>query len=92
MEVNQARLQGSDIDGKEASVEISYRRQPWYEAYMAALFEANRKQILVRIRHAEQQILARERELLTHGNELSEQHALNNALHALHALSSCMQV
>jgi hypothetical protein len=59
---------------------------------MAALFEANRKQMRERISYAEQLILVRERELLVQANDLTEQRALSNALHALHALASCLNV
>jgi len=59
---------------------------------MAALFESNRKQIRERITYAEQLILVRERELLVQSNDLTEQRALNDALHALHALASCLSV
>lgn len=58
---------------------------------MAALFEADRGQMEERIRDAEQFILLRERELLAARAELPEQRALNNALHALHALHTCMK-
>ena len=68
-----------------------YRSQPWYEAYMAALFEADRGRMAERIRAAEQLILSRERELLAARAELPEQHVLNNALHALRALQACLR-
>ena len=68
-----------------------YRSQPWYDAYMAALFESDRVQIEQKIRSAEQLILFRERELLGERDDLSEHRALNNALHALHALHMCMK-
>lgn len=68
-----------------------YRSQPWYAAYMAALFEANRGQMEERIRTAERLILARERELLGARAELPEQRVLNGALHALRALRSCLK-
>ena len=68
-----------------------YRSQPLYEAYMAALFEADRGRMAERIRAAEQLILSRERELLAARAELSEQHVLNNALHALRALQACLR-
>jgi len=77
---------------RNVAVEIPHRRQPWYAAYMAALFESERHRIRERINCAEQLILARERELLAQNNDLTEQRALNNALHALHALASCLNV
>ena len=74
------------------SDQAPHRQQAWYAAYMAALFEANRKQMRERISHAEQLIQVREQELLMHANDLTEQRALSNALHALHALASCLNV
>ena len=68
-----------------------YRSQPWYEAYLAALFEADRGQMEGRIRAAEQLILSRERELLAARADLREQRVLNNALHALRALHACLK-
>jgi len=76
---------------KTESPGVLYRLQPWYEAYMAALFEADRRQMAERIRTAEQLILSRERELLAARAELPEQNALNNALHALRALQACLK-
>jgi hypothetical protein len=71
---------------------VPYRLQPWHAGYMAALFENDRSALLIRITHAEQLILIRERELLSQKGELvrSEQNALNNALHALRALRTCV--
>jgi hypothetical protein len=57
---------------------------------MAALFEADRSQMNVRVKEAERLILLRERELLADRCILAERSALNNALHALHALRSCL--
>ena len=68
-----------------------YRLQPWYEAYLAALFESDRGQIDERIRAAKQLILSRERQLLNTRAEPAEQRALNNALHALRALRMCLK-
>jgi hypothetical protein len=59
---------------------------------MAALFESNRKHMRERISYAEQLILVRERELRVQTNDLTEQRALSNAMHALHALASCLNV
>ena len=77
---------------QRTSDQAPHRQQAWYAAYMAALFEANRKQMRQRISYAEQLILVRERELLVQANDLTEQRALSNALHALHALASCLNV
>lgn len=91
MGLNQPSMQVFNMNGRSESAETTCRRQPWYEAYMAALFETNQKQIAKHIRNAEQLILDRERELLAERNDLTEQRALNNALQALHALASCMK-
>jgi hypothetical protein len=57
---------------------------------MAALFEADRSRIGERIRSAERLIVSRERELFSEPVDLAERRALNNALHALHALRACL--
>lgn len=82
---------GSQPQLQSASQSTLYRSQPWYEAYMAALFEVDRGQMKERIRTAEQLILSRERELLAARADLPEQRVLNNALHALHALHACLK-
>lgn len=65
MGLNSDRVQLPSLPIPPESPDAPYRRQPWYAAYMAALFEADRKQIPLRIRYAEQLVLARERELLS---------------------------
>jgi len=92
MPINYVSAQGTTSQAKPQPAEIPYRRQPWYAAYMAALFEADRKQIRQRINCAEQLMVARERELLSQPSDFSEQRALNNALHALRALWSCLNL
>jgi hypothetical protein len=74
------------------AMEALYKIRPWYEAYMAALFESDRGQIGESIRRAELLILNRERELFTSAPDPNEQHALNNALHALKALHGCLKL
>jgi len=74
------------------AIEALYKSQSWYEAYMAALFEADRRQIGESIRRAEFLILNRERELLSGPSDRIEQRALNNALHALRALRGCLKL
>ena len=92
MSMNRASTQSTAFPAKPESVDIPYRRQPWYAAYMAALFEADRKKIRERINYAEQLIVAREHERLSQASDFSEQRALHNALHALRALSSCLNL
>ena len=75
-----------------AALEAVYKSRPWYEAYMAALFESDRGQIGESIRRAELLIVTRERELFTCVPDPKEQHALNNALHALRALHGCLKL
>ena len=77
--------------GSNGIVEAAHKNQPWYEAYMAALFESDSEQIRASIRRAELLIVHRERELLA-GLELREQRALSNALHALRALHGCLKL
>jgi hypothetical protein len=71
---------------------LLHRSQPWYLAYMDALFESDRNRIGERIRRAEQLIVFRERELRSLTPRSPEQRALHNALHALRALRSCFGV
>jgi hypothetical protein len=92
MSMNQASAQAPTFKAEPAFAEIPYRRQLWYSAYMAALFEADRKQIRQRISYAEQLMVARERELVSQSDEFTEQRAINNALHALRALWSCLNL
>ena len=61
----------------------------WREKYLEAIWETDRLRLALRIRVAEQFILSRERELFADSRSSSEKSALNNALHALHALRSC---
>ena len=72
--------------------EGDYKSRPWYEAYMAALFESDRRQIGESIRRAELLIVSRERELFICVPDPKEQRALNNALHALRALHGCLKL
>jgi hypothetical protein len=74
------------------AVPATYRAQPWYRAYMDALFETDRKHVGERIKRAERLIVYRERELLGEKPGSEEQRALSNALHALRALRSCFGV
>jgi hypothetical protein len=92
MSLNHASAQFTTVQSKPPSADISHRRQPWYAAYMAALFESDPKQILDRISYAEKLMLARERELLSQSGDLTEQQALVNALHALRELCSCLKL
>ena len=92
MGLNGAKPQVTSFQTTKRSDPVPHRQHAWYAAYMAALFESNRKQIQERISYAEQLILVRERELVVPANDLTEQRALNHALHALQALASCFDL
>jgi len=65
----------------------------WRDLYTAALFETDRSQLPARIADAEQAIVARARELFCAGNDsIEEDQALDDALYALRALQSCLQL
>ena len=63
---------------------------PWRALYLQALFETDRSQICIRIAQAELALLRREHELYNDPSPRSERDAVINALHALHALRSCL--
>lgn len=69
---------------------IAHHNQPWYEAYMSALFEPDIERIAERIFEAEQLIIARERAISGEAFKGAEHVALKRALHALHALQCCL--
>lgn len=73
-------------------VDFPHRHHDWYQAYMAALFEADRTVAAQRIDHAERLILQRERELFRDASDFAERRLLNNALHALKALHTCFKL
>ena len=81
-----------EAHNRNVVLEADYKSQPWYEAYMAALFESDRRRIGESIRRAELLILNREQESFTCALDRKEQHALNNALHALRALHGCLKL
>jgi precorrin-2 methylase len=67
--------------------------ESWRDLYTAALFETDRERIPERIADAEHAIVARARELFSAGNDtIEEDQALDDALYALRALQSCLQV
>lgn len=82
----------SDIPKSSPAPASSYRSQPWYAAYMDALFETDRMRIGERIKRAERLIVLRERELFSSRAGIPEQRALGNALHALRALRNCFGI
>ncbi|HET7209866.1 MAG TPA: hypothetical protein VFI95_25060 [Terriglobales bacterium] len=67
-------------------------RALWQELYLSALRESDRVSVPKRIAQAEQAIVQRARELFnTPGDHIEEEHDLDDALYALHALRTCMR-
>lgn len=65
----------------------------WRELYTAALFETDRERIPSRIAEAEKAIVARARELFAASSDtIEEDQALDDALYALRALQSCLEI
>jgi hypothetical protein len=65
----------------------------WRELYTAALFETDNTRLAKRIADAEKAIVARARELFSAGSDtIEEDQALDDALYALRALQSCLQL
>ena len=64
----------------------------WRAAYKAALFEADLNKIEGCIRHAEQLILMRERQLFGPESDPAERRSLSGALTALSALRMCLEL
>lgn len=73
------------------SSEMNHRSRLWYQAYMTALFEADRDQLPEKIRYAESLIVAREREVFALEGTSLERTVLNKAFRALHALRLCLK-
>jgi hypothetical protein len=65
----------------------------WREFYIAALFETDNNRLGGRIADAEKAIVARARELFAAGADtIEEDQALDDALYALKALQSCLEL
>jgi len=65
----------------------------WRELYTAALFETDNNRLAERIAEAERAIVARARELFAAGADtIEEDQALDDALYALRALQSCLEL
>jgi hypothetical protein len=62
----------------------------WRELYLQALFETNKTKVAALIVDAERALLIREHELFSGPHDPAEREAVNAAIHALHALRSCM--
>ncbi len=75
----------------------SPRDWTWRELYVAALMEANDEKMSARIAQAERAILDRARELFNASadniaDNIEEEQALDDALYALRALKSCLEL
>jgi len=71
----------------------SPRDWTWRELYVAALMEANDEKMSARIAQAERAILDRVRELFyASADNIEEEQALDDALYALRALKSCLEL
>ena len=67
--------------------------QTWRELYRAALFEADRAKLPHRIHEARAAVILRGRELFNCADKhVEEAEDLEDALYALQALSSCLQM
>ncbi len=67
--------------------------QSWRDLYKAALFEVDRATMPQRITEARSAVVMRGRELFNcAGNHADEAEDLEDALYALQALSSCLQM
>lgn len=65
----------------------------WRALYTAALFETDNNRLAGRIADAEKAIVARARELFAAGADtIEEDQALDDALYALKALQSCVEL
>ena len=65
----------------------------WKDLYVAALLESDAEKIPSLIATAERAIIDRAKELfVTAGDHIEEESALDDALYALHALSSCLAI
>ena len=65
----------------------------WRVLYTAALFETDHNRLAGRIADAEKAIVARARELFAAGADtIEEDQALDDALYALRALQSCLEL
>jgi hypothetical protein len=65
----------------------------WRDLYKAALFEVDRTKLPQRISEARSAVVMRGRELFNcEGNHVEETEDLEDALYALQALASCLQM
>ncbi len=75
------------------SASLSSRSWAWRELYVAALMEARDDKMPARIAVAERAILERARQLFkAAGDNVQEEEALDDALYALRALKTCLEI
>jgi hypothetical protein len=72
--------------------DLRHRNQPWYDAYMAALFEPDSHEALQKLRSAEKLMTEREREIHNNTAAIAERSALERAFDALRALRMCLKL
>ena len=69
------------------------KEKGWKDFYVAALLEGDPERVPGLIANAERAIVERARELLSAtGDHIQEEEALDDALYALHALKSCIEI
>lgn len=66
--------------------------QSWHELYRAALFETDKQMLPSRIAEAERALILRGRELFEVPDNSEEADAVDDALYALRALRSCIEL
>jgi hypothetical protein len=65
----------------------------WRDVYVAALFESDSVKVPFLIGEAERAIILRARDLFqSPGDHVEEEEALDDALYALHALKTCLEI
>ncbi len=75
------------------SASLPSRSWGWRELYVAALMEASDDKMPARIAVAEGAILERARQLFkAAGDNIQEEEALDDALYALRALKTCLEI
>jgi hypothetical protein len=68
-------------------IPVCQSKNGWRDLYVAALFEGDRDKLAERIADAEKALVHRARELFqTPGDHIEEEHAMDDAMYALHAL------
>ena len=76
-----------------AAVQQPSQTADWKNLYVAALLEGDVDRIPSLIAEAERAIITRARQLFcAAGDHIQEEEALDDALYALHALKSCIQI